>query len=102
MILYELLTARPPFSGANHVQLLKNIEATADALTPPPHVTPACASLITALLRRNPLARLSFDEFFAHPFLHQAPPAAAAASSGAAAAPSAGPVFDEDGVEVVD
>ena len=32
-------------------------------------VTPDCQDLLLALLQRDPLARISFDDFFAHPFL---------------------------------
>ena len=31
--------------------------------------SPACNSLVYQLLRRNPVERISFEEFFAHPFL---------------------------------
>ena len=79
-IMFELLTARPPYTGANHVQLLKNIEAKAPKW--PSHVAPATAALLQALLQRDPMARLAFDDFFSHPFLvaDAAMPAAAAAS----------------------
>ena len=32
-------------------------------------MTPDCHDLLLALLQRDPLARISFDDFFAHPFL---------------------------------
>ena len=32
-------------------------------------VSPNCQDLLLALLQRDPLARISFEEFFAHPFL---------------------------------
>lgn len=32
-------------------------------------VSPDCQDLLLALLQRDPLARISFEEFFAHPFL---------------------------------
>lgn len=78
-ILYELLVGRPPFSGANHMQLLRNIER-GEACLPGPlaaRLSPSCQSLLRRLLQRNPVERLSFDEFFAHPFLTGAPGALA-------------------------
>ena len=33
------------------------------------NVSPDCEELLLALLQRDPLARISFEEFFAHPFL---------------------------------
>lgn len=32
-------------------------------------MSPDCQDLLLALLQRDPLARISFDDFFAHPFL---------------------------------
>ena len=70
-ILFELLAGRPPYSGANHVQLLRNIERSEarlpDAVAA--RLSPQCLSLITHLLQRNPVERLTFDDFFRHPFL---------------------------------
>lgn len=141
-VLYELLVGRPPFTGANHVQLLRAIERS-DARIPAAleaslsrtnaHIhnivhgavigcctrccflsavtqttwklcctrgmpidnrqhhdtmmqqvlmkntplwssTAACRALITALLKRNPVERISFEELFNHPFLNTLPP----------------------------
>ncbi|EFJ50438.1 hypothetical protein VOLCADRAFT_58372, partial [Volvox carteri f. nagariensis] len=55
-ILFELLTGKPPFNGANHLQLIQNIER-GDAVLPD-HVSrslsPSCRQLLHQLLRRNP------------------------------------------------
>eukprot|EP00850_Spirogloea_muscicola_P021113 SM000237S08130 [mRNA] locus=s237:115968:120950:+ [translate_table: standard] len=70
-ILYELVTGRPPFGGANHIQLLRNIEQREVRF--PESVaavlSPACINLCRGLLNRRPAERLSFEEFFHHPFL---------------------------------
>ena len=34
-----------------------------------PRVSPECQDLLLALLQRDPMARISFDDFFAHPFI---------------------------------
>ena len=70
-ILYELLVGRPPFTGANPMQLLKNIERS-DAKIPgkiAAALSPECVSILRGLLRRDPVQRMSFEEFFDHPFL---------------------------------
>mmetsp|Transcript_6134 Transcript_6134/g.11778 ORF Transcript_6134/g.11778 Transcript_6134/m.11778 type:complete len:188 (-) Transcript_6134:146-709(-) len=67
-ILFELLIGRPPFSGSNHLQLVQSIERSEPAI--PDAVSSVlsseCRSLIHQLLRRNPVERISFDEFFNH------------------------------------
>ena len=65
---------RPPFNGANHVALLRAIERQ-EAQIPEPirkALSASCAALLHGLLRRNPVERLTFEEFFAHPFLRSA------------------------------
>lgn len=32
-------------------------------------VSPDCQDILLALLQRDPLARITFEDFFAHPFL---------------------------------
>ena len=63
-------TGRPPFNGANHIQLLANIERQEPHLPDslPAHLSPACRHLISRLLRRLPEHRMGFDEFFTHAF----------------------------------
>lgn len=62
---------KPPYNGANHIQLLRNIEASEARL--PDHIasrlSAACRGLLGRLLQRNPVERITFDEFFSHPFL---------------------------------
>ncbi|EOD25598.1 hypothetical protein EMIHUDRAFT_457510 [Emiliania huxleyi CCMP1516] len=67
-IAFELLTTRPPYTGANHVQLLQHIEASEVEL--PGGISQECASLLRSLLRRDPTQRLSFGSLFTHPFLY--------------------------------
>lgn len=68
-ILFEMVGGRPPFTGANQLQLLRSIqraparlpEGAAAALSAP------CRALIAALLRPNPVERISFEEFSGTP-----------------------------------
>lgn len=79
-ILYELVVGRPPFNGSNHVALLHNIERN-EAKIPDQiarNLSAACVDLIYSLLKRDPVQRISFEEFFNHPFLAATTPLAAA------------------------
>ena len=72
-ILWEMLAGSPPYGGSNHVALLRSIEAAPPKLPPAlaAELSPRCVALLTALLTRDPVARISFPEFFTHPFLAQ-------------------------------
>ncbi|KAI1314619.1 Serine/threonine-protein kinase [Mortierella claussenii] len=87
-VLYEMCTGKPPFRALNHVALLKTIEKAQDVITFPgePSVDDRTGSspsqlshqgavtisddikdLIRQLLKRNPVERISFEEFFMNP-----------------------------------
>lgn len=86
-VLYEMCTGKPPFRAQNHVELLKRIEKAQDVITFPGdvdersgssgaspqtghHFTPISddiKNLIRQLLKRNPVERISFEEFFMNP-----------------------------------
>ncbi|KAL0033084.1 hypothetical protein WJX79_002163 [Trebouxia sp. C0005] len=78
-ILYELVVGRPPYNGSNHIVLLQNIERNEARIpaTIAKHLSPACIELIYSLLERNPVQRISFEEFFNHPFLAATTPLSA-------------------------
>ncbi|KAL6998362.1 Serine/threonine-protein kinase ATG1c [Sarracenia purpurea var. burkii] len=72
-ILFQLVTGKTPFTGNNQIQLLQNIVKSTE-LHFPPHkkdLSSDCIDLCRKLLRRNPVERLTFEEFFNHPFLSQ-------------------------------
>ncbi|CAM6127990.1 unnamed protein product [Calypogeia fissa] len=71
-ILFQLLTGRPPYCGNSHVQLLLNIVKSTEVKFPEAvlaELHPDCVDMIRKLLRRNPVERLSFEEFFNHNFM---------------------------------
>lgn len=99
-VLYEMCTGKPPFRAQNHVELLKRIEKAQDAITFPgeavtedrsgssPHnhtnvipISEDIKDLIRQLLKRNPVERISFEEFFMNPTVSNLPPRVRSRSS---------------------
>ncbi|KAK7286775.1 hypothetical protein RJT34_22006 [Clitoria ternatea] len=72
-ILFQLVTGRTPFTGNNQIQLLQNIMKSTELQFPSdnPSLSSECKDLCQILLRRNPVERLTFEEFFNHPFVSQ-------------------------------
>lgn len=70
VILYEALFGMAPFASGSFAELEMKIRSSEPITIPVgSKVTPDCQDLLLALLQRDPLARVSFDDFFAHPFL---------------------------------
>ncbi|KAI1485085.1 hypothetical protein F5X96DRAFT_373337 [Biscogniauxia mediterranea] len=67
-VAYEMISGKPPFRASNHVELLRKIENSEDVIkfSRECQVTSDLKSLIRALLKRNPVERLSFENFFNH------------------------------------
>ena len=65
-VLYEMMVAKPPFRAANHVDLLRKIEKGEDKIKFPEDViiSDSMKRLIKALLKRNPVERMGFNDFF--------------------------------------
>ncbi|GMF30318.1 unnamed protein product [Phytophthora lilii] len=72
-IVFEMLAGRPPYGGANHVQLLANIERQPLRFPPSLQLSRECRHLLVGLLQRKPALRLGFAEFFADPFVDLQP-----------------------------
>ncbi|KFY22507.1 hypothetical protein V493_06551 [Pseudogymnoascus sp. VKM F-4281 (FW-2241)] len=70
-VMYEMVTGRPPFRAANHVELLRKIEMQSEDLPWDSSIAISddLKSVIQGLLKKNPVERLSFDNFFAHPII---------------------------------
>ncbi|KAI0390247.1 Serine/threonine-protein kinase ATG1 [Xylariaceae sp. FL0594] len=67
-VAYEMIVGRPPFRASNHVELLRRIENGDDIIKFPreTQVSADLKGLIRALLKRKPIARLCFEDFFIH------------------------------------
>ncbi|KAH8895127.1 Serine/threonine-protein kinase ATG1 [Thozetella sp. PMI_491] len=67
-VLFEMVTGKPPFRASNHVELLRRIEAADDVIKFPKEsiLSSDLKHLIRALLKRLPVERVSFENFFAN------------------------------------
>ncbi|KAI5302007.1 Serine/threonine-protein kinase [Ascosphaera atra] len=67
-VLYEMVTARPPFRAANHMELIQKIEGTRDHIRFPEGVAVSSElkAFIRGLLKVEPSRRMGFEEFFGH------------------------------------
>ncbi|SLM36208.1 serine threonine protein kinase [Lasallia pustulata] len=68
-VLYEMMVGKPPFRASNHVELLRRIERGEDKIKFPEDttMTDPMRQLIRGLLKRNPVERMSFVDFFDNP-----------------------------------
>ncbi|KAI7879377.1 kinase-like protein [Lichtheimia hyalospora FSU 10163] len=81
-VLYEVVTGRPPFRAQNHIELLKKINENEDRIRFPDEKPDAVVApigndikdLIRKLLKKNPVERITFEEFFMHPAIINNPP----------------------------
>ncbi|XP_032050773.1 serine/threonine-protein kinase ULK3 isoform X1 [Aythya fuligula] len=70
VILYEALFGRPPFASRSFAELEEKIRSDrAIELPSRPPLSPDCRDLLQRLLERDPRRRISFQDFFAHPFV---------------------------------
>ena len=67
-VLHEMVVGKPPFRASNHVELLRKIERGEDRIKFPEEVvvSDSMKKLIRDLLRRNPVERISFGDFFSN------------------------------------
>ncbi|KAI1168009.1 hypothetical protein F5B18DRAFT_658873 [Nemania serpens] len=67
-VAFEMISGKPPFRASNHVELLRKIEGNNDNIKIPKEVQVSSdlKALIRALLKRNPVERMSFENFFNH------------------------------------
>ncbi|NWT01650.1 ULK3 kinase, partial [Mionectes macconnelli] len=70
VILYEALFGEPPFASHSFAELEEKIRSDRVVKLPSrPQLSPECRDLLGQLLERDPLKRISFEHFFAHPFV---------------------------------
>ncbi|XP_048225468.1 LOW QUALITY PROTEIN: serine/threonine-protein kinase ULK3 [Perognathus longimembris pacificus] len=70
VILYEALFGQPPFASRSFSELEDKIRSDRVIELPlRPPLSPDCRDLLTRLLARDPARRISFRDFFAHPWV---------------------------------
>ncbi|XP_063044304.1 serine/threonine-protein kinase ULK3 isoform X2 [Engraulis encrasicolus] len=70
VILYEALFGRPPFASRSYAELEEKIRSDKPIELPPgARVSRHCRDLLLRLLERDPEARITFAQFFGHPFV---------------------------------
>lgn len=72
------------------MQLLHNIERHPPRIPPDLNLSVHCRRLLSGLLKRNPVERISFEEFFSDPWLTSGGPAAGLGPADVAVERSAG------------
>src|SRR5439155_24209013 len=67
-VLYEMMVGRPPFRASNHVELLRKIERGEDKIkfAEETVISGDMKRLIRGLLKRGPVERMGFGDFFDH------------------------------------
>jgi serine/threonine-protein kinase ULK/ATG1 len=71
-VLYEISVGKPPYRAQNHMELIKRIERARNHVSFPKaeegvgDVEEGVKKLIRALLKKNAVERLGFEEFFNH------------------------------------
>ncbi|KNC54896.1 ULK/ULK protein kinase [Thecamonas trahens ATCC 50062] len=90
-IFFEMLTGTPPFVASNHIELLRKMQRAPPPIPRAAKISSTSRYLIqSCLLIVNPAKRISFDEFFTHPYVtYKGPIALGAAGTGAGADPAA-------------
>lgn len=70
-VLFEMIFGKPPFLAGNHVELLRLIESTNDKIKLPSDVKASdpIKRFIRKLLKRHPVERLNFKDFFESSFV---------------------------------
>jgi serine/threonine protein kinase len=69
VIMYELLYGRPPYVAMNMADLLRLIKTKSPEFSEE-FVSPFAVQFMKSLLQHDPVKRISFSEFFDHPYLN--------------------------------
>lgn len=74
IILFEMLYGRTPYRAKTHYQLLQMIDTKPIIIPKFIKISDVCRDLIHRLLQKDPAKRMSWDEFFNHPWIRDTTP----------------------------
>lgn len=69
VIAYECIYGRAPYASDSIKDLCEKVKKVLPIEIPANQISPECRDLLLGLLKHNPSGRLSYDQFFKHPFL---------------------------------
>ena len=69
IILYEMLFGHAPFKAKNIFDLMRQIDKNEIKIPRDTNITKDCKDLLLKLLKKNPDDRISWPDFFSHPWL---------------------------------
>ena len=69
VVMYQMLFGETPFNASTHFELIKTINNN-DINFPNNDLSNHCLNLLKNLLIKNPTLRISWDNFFNHPFFN--------------------------------
>lgn len=72
-IIFYMVTGKYPFEGKHPLQVMENIKKGSYSFPTNIRISKNCISIIKGLLQVDPEQRLSFDDFFSHPFISTEP-----------------------------
>ncbi len=68
-IMFEMLTGLPPFPVKSQIELLQMVDKKRVTIPGTVDVSKDCKDLVESLLQSDPTNRISWEEFFVHPWL---------------------------------
>lgn len=69
VIAYECIYGRAPYASDSIKDLCEKVKKVLPIEIPPNQVSPECRDLLLGLLKHNPSERMSYHQFFKHPFV---------------------------------
>eukprot|EP01132_Coremiostelium_polycephalum_P000613 gene613-762_t len=84
VILYEMLVGEPPFNCSTVIELLQLLETKVVTVPSNIPVSKDCLNLLYSLLQTNEMKRISWEDFFLHPWLGFTPTPSSSSSSSSA------------------